>query len=237
MIAARAALLAVSLVVAAPSAAQAPAPAAPPQPPAAPAPAQASLGVASPPGAPEGSVTRFGIGAGIGTRGTAPTVYLPLDAGPVRMELDGSYAKVGTKQVSSTTARVGLGLFALVPIDRAIRCPAGVRLEYARDDVPGATAEAIRFAAAIGGEWAPVPAVALGVETQVGYSAGLGDRVSGVDVSAQAILRVFLSAVRSSRSAGAAAAPQDGRPRRLTKCQRNSDCERPDICFDGYCRH
>jgi hypothetical protein len=181
-------------------------------------------------------VSRFGLGAGIGAGGR-PVLYLPIDVGSVRVELNGAYSRFGRSDLSTTTARVGFGMFGLVPVEPGVRCPLGARFEYVRDGVSGASAEAIRIALAVGGEWVPAPSVSLGVEGQVGYSAGLGDAVSGVDVSAQAILRVFLSSSRSSRSAAAAATPQDARPKRPQKCQRSSDCEPPDICFDGYCRH
>ncbi|HEX9049488.1 MAG TPA: hypothetical protein VF841_03045, partial [Anaeromyxobacter sp.] len=184
------------------------------------------------------TVTRIGLGAGFGTGGAPPVLYLPVDAGQVRVELEGAYDKTGTSAASATRARVGLGMFGLVPVAPATRLDAGLRVQYARDDRTGAgTSEAIRIAAALAGEWFPAPSVSLGVEGQIGYSAGLGHEVSGLNVSAQAILRIFLSTMRSSGSGSAGAEPRDARPKRLKKCQHSSDCERPDICFDGYCRH
>lgn len=232
----RVALVALSLVAASSSAADAPPAAATPQAGAA-APATPTSAASAAPATQLTPVTRIGLGVGIGTGDGSPALYVPVEAGPVRIELDGAYARFGTRDANVTTARLGLGIFGLVPIAPAIRCDAGARFRYARDDLSGAHAsEAIRIAAVLGGEWAPAPAFSIGVEGQVGYSAGLGDAVSGLDVSAQAILRVFLATGKPSRSASAGASQDVARPARLKKCQHSTECERPDICFDGYCR-
>jgi hypothetical protein len=223
-----AALLAASPAVAEPPAASAPA-AAPSSAPAAPA--------AAPAGASEPAGVRFGVGAGIGTGSSAPVLYLPFDGRRVRFELDGAYRKAGTSDASSTASRVGAGLFGLWSVQPSVRGSAGLRVQYLRDALSvgdaSAAVEAVRFAGAVGAEWAPVPTFSIGVEGQVGYSAGLGDAVSALDVSAQAIVRVFLTTGKTS----AAAAQQPAGARRPARCTSNSDCEGLDFCYEGTCRH
>lgn len=222
MTAARAALLAASLLVASRSAAQAP--------------------PAAAPAAREPAEDRAGIGVGIGSGGTS-SLYVPFDVGSTRVELQGAYARTGTEDVHASSTLLGLGLFGLWDVAPATRGSVGGRAQYARDAVSAgdasAHADALRIAFALGAEWVPVPSVSLGAEGQAGYSIGLSNSVSGFDVSAQAILRVFLSSSKAKASASTSGGDGAGtdRPPPPVKCERDSDCSGRDICFNGRCRH
>jgi hypothetical protein len=229
----RAILVVASLLLASPSSAEPP-PATPP--PGSAPDALRAPAAASPvdPAAPTG--VRVGLGVGIGFGGT-PALFVPLDAGARRLEVEGAYESGGTNDLKISNSRLGLGLFGLWGAAPAVRGSAGARVRWERASVGEANADRVRIAAALGGEWVPVPLVSLGVEGQAGYALGWGGAVSGFDVSAQAVLRVFLSELASSGPKPGAATWDRPAPPRGKKCSSKSDCDGLDFCFDGVCRH
>lgn len=194
----------------------------------------------------EKPVARLGIGAGLGgTSLSTPTLYVPLDVGSLRLELEGAYAAGTASDTNATAIHVGLGAFRLVPTLPGIRTYFGGRLQYERLGVTGASSDGVRVAAVLGGEWFPAPAVSVGVEGQLGYSGGsanlpAGSAASrGVATSAQVILRIFLTSFSGgdwSASETPVAEKPAARPP-LVKCQTRSDCSGLDFCYGGVCRH
>jgi hypothetical protein len=240
----RAALLSLPLVIAGSAGAQSPAPATASPPAAAPradAPAQASTSTA--PVAPAGVAAaeqapgRIGIGGAIGTSGLLPALYLPIDVGSVRVEGEVGYVKASTRDSSLSDTRIGIGIFGIGPTSPSVRAYGGVRVQYLRLE-SSRTSEGVRGAAVLGGEWAATPAVAFGVEGQLGYTGAESGSASGLDVSAQAVLRIFLISVGGPASAKPAASTGGGGAKSsgLQKCRTSDDCDR-GICYEGYCRH
>jgi len=179
------------------------------------------------------SVERYGLGVSLGGRGWDPTLYVPMDLDRLRFELEAAYASASADDADASTGRLGVGLFGLVPTSPGIQAYIGGRLQYVHLGVSGGSSDGVRAAFALGGEWAPAPAVALGVECQVGYTAASG-AAKGADTTALAFLRIFLASVspeeRASLEAKKAKAP------RSVKCTQDRDCSGLDICYDGYCR-
>lgn len=247
-----AALLSLTLLVAAPSRAQQPEPAAPAVPAAQPAvqvqrPAEAVPVVAGTATATEAPPARgrWGLGASIASSGEVPTLYLPVDLEGSRLEPELAFAQATIGGARSTAAHLGFGLFRLVPTAPGVQAYWGGRLQYQWANLAGTTFHGARIAAAVGGEWLPVPAVALGVEGQLGYSAmsaslpagSGGVAARGVATSALVFLRVFPGRASPDRER---AAPAQGTPRtppRGTRCKQTADCSGIDMCHDGVCRH
>jgi hypothetical protein len=270
----RAALLSLPLVIAGTAGAQsaAPAPAGPaPANPAAPGagqgagtPVQAAP-AATPPAARASAAGaqqppgRIGLGAAIGTSGVIQALYVPIDVGAVRAEAEVGYVRASADAADASVTRLGIGIFGLAPTSPSVQAYGGVRLQYVHLESRG-TSDALRVAAVLGGEWAAAPAAALGLEGQLGYASS--GSASGVDVSAQVFLRIFLASFGRPASAspapaggGASASPAPAgggasanpaaatgggsAPRKspgLQKCSTSNDCDR-GICYEGYCRH
>lgn len=232
---AHAALLCLPLLAAAEETAP---PAAVPPAPATSAPAAGPVSAAAPAVLPPG---RVGVGVAIGPGEEFPALYLSVDAGALRTELEAAYREDTAGGDRVVAARAGLGLFGLLDTSTGARCALGGRVQWVRWDA-AAPSQGLRVAGVVGAEWSPAPALALGVEGQLGYtiagdhlfrSGGAGaDR--GLDVTAQAFLRVFLAGFE--RTAPAHAAPRDPPPAPPRRCRRMTDCEGPDVCVDGVCQ-
>lgn len=209
-------------------------------PPASPPPAAAPQAAAPPANPAEPAGDRVGLGAGIGSGGTA-ILLVPFDLGATRVELEGAYAKSGTSDLEVSASHLGLGVLGLWAAAPAVRGSAGARVQWERASAGSVTSDAVRVAAALGAEWVPTPAVSLGVEGQAGYAfAAGGSAVGAFDVSAQAVLRVFLSssgAGRAGSEAGKAQGGPGGAPVAPKRCASTWDCDGRDLCLDGVCRH
>lgn len=176
---------------------------------------------------------RYGLGVSLGGRGWDPTLYVPMDLGQLRLEFEAAYTNGSADDADASSGHLGLGVFGLVPTSPGMQAYVGGRLQYVHAAGTGATSNGVRAAFALGGEWAPAPSVALGVEWQVGYTAASG-AAKGVDTTALAFLRVFL--VASSPEERASLAAKQAKAPRTVKCTQDRDCAGLDICFDGYCR-
>jgi hypothetical protein len=217
-----AAVLSLTLLLAAPARAQVSEP-----------PAPAAAGAAQTP-----ELSRLGLGVSFAAPGPASTIYVPMDFGALRVEWEVGYLEAHTGDSRATAGHLGVGVFRLVPTFPGVQAYYGARLQYEWLSAGGEDSNGPRFAAALGGEWLPVPAVAFGVEGQLGYS----DRPASVPAvsgsvatrgfatSALVFLRVFLGGGSTSAAAG----PQ--KPPPPTRCKESADCTEGGICFDGYCR-
>jgi len=192
-----------------------------------------------PPAAP--SASRIGVGAALGPAGAVPRLLFPLDFGALRVEPGLGYSRVPGARDS--VGHAGLGLLALRSALPGTRAYLGGRVEYEWLSSTQLSSHTWRLAGALGGEWIPLPAVALGVELQVGYSNGAAAQTSAkreaIDTSALLFLRVFLAEGTARPSEKRNEPPARGGQQEATplqRCRSTSDCIDGGICIDGACR-
>lgn len=160
------------------------------------------------------------------------------------MRLEGELGYVEGKSSGSRVSRahLGIGAFCLVPTLPGVQAYYGGRLQYEWLTESDTSLDAFRVAAAVGGEWRPVPAVAFGVEGQLGYTdrkasapAISGPVSRGVATSTLVFLRVFPGqSSPGSSSAAPPAGPRKATPRQ--RCEGWADCTGGGVCVEGYCR-
>jgi hypothetical protein len=120
--------------------------------------------------------------AGVGFGGTV--LFFPIQLGSVfRVEPELGYVRIDGSQV----ALVGLGLFVTRDVAPQVRAYVGPRIEYATGEGDNASAVGL----AVGGEWLPVPRVALGAEGRISAAWGGASDVAGT--SGLFFVRVFLN--------------------------------------------
>jgi len=201
---------------AAPSAAESPPAAASPTPaapsaapaaaPAAAAPLPIGARASQPPAQPAaaGHPVRIGLGVALPAAGEFPSFYLPIQVNQgLRVEPELGLVRFDVGSSSATALQIGLGLLGTSSVAPQVGAYGGLRLQIQRLDVSqGGGATNVRVAGVLGGEWQPVPQVAIGVEAQVAYvsldrsitsgASAAGD-ANGLTTAGLLFFRVFLN--------------------------------------------
>jgi hypothetical protein len=157
--------------------------------------------------APSGSATapaaagpHIGLGVSLPGAGEFPSFYVPIQAGPgFRLEPEIGLVRMAVSSGTATAFQVGFGLLRTWPVAPQVGGYAGLRMQVQRLDATGGESITnLRLAAALGGEWFPVPAVSLGAEGQLAYvsfdkaATFTGSTASGLATGALLFLRVYL---------------------------------------------
>jgi hypothetical protein len=131
-----------------------------------------------------------GIGVAIPTASVGfsggTVLFLPIQIGSkLRLEPEFGYAKLSG--MDRSVALIGLGVFATRDVASQVRAYFGPRLEYATSGSDDGGAAGV----AVGGEWLPVPRVALGAEGRLVFAFAGGDDAAAT--SGLLFVRVFLN--------------------------------------------
>lgn len=156
--------------------------------------------VAAPVAAPaEAHRVRVGLGVALPSAGDFPSFYVPIQVNPsLRIEPELGLVRASSGGDDATALQVGLGLLGTGAVAPQVGAYGGLRFQLQRvDGSGGGSLTNVRVAAVLGGEWQPVPQVALGVEAQAAYvsvdGAFLeGQTASGFATAGLVFFRVFL---------------------------------------------
>jgi len=146
---------------------------------------------------------RVGLGVALPAAGDFPSFYLPIQVNQgFRVEPELGLVRFDVGSSSATALQLGLGLLGTSSVAPQVGTYGGLRLQLQRLDASqGGSATNIRVAGVLGGEWQPVPQVAIGVEAQLAYvsldrsitsDASTASNASGLTTAGLLFFRVFL---------------------------------------------
>lgn len=143
---------------------------------------------------------RIGLGVALPTAGDFPSFYLPIQVNQgLRIEPELGLIRLDVNGASGSALQVGLGLLGTSHVAPQVGAYGGLRLQLQRFDSSGSNGYTnVRVAGVMGGEWQPVPQVALGVEAQAAYlsvdrSFGGSSAATGFTTAGLLFLRIFLN--------------------------------------------
>lgn len=170
--------------------------------PATPAPARAQP--ADPPAQaqPPARGPLIGLGVGLLAGGGSPVFYLPVEVRPgLRVEPEFGLVAASSSNASASQTQVGLGVLGVRQLAPQVNAYGGGRFSILMSSATGTESRTgLRWAAVGGGEWLPVPRVALGVELQVAYARTsataantASSTVTSFSTASLALLRIYLN--------------------------------------------
>lgn len=145
-----------------------------------------------------------GLGVALLSADGQPSFFVPMQVSPAfRIEPEIGLARFDVNGDRATAVQLGLGLLRTAGVAPQVGVYGGLRVQFQRFSVTGGEASTnLRLAAVLGGEWQPVPQVALGAEAQAAYlsadkgapaGAGAGSTsATGLATAGLLFFRVFL---------------------------------------------
>jgi len=145
--------------------------------------------------------THIGLGVALPAASDFPSFYLPIQVSAgFRVEPEIGVVRLDVGGESATALQLGLGLLGTRSVAPQVGAYGGVRLQLQRLDASGTDGITnVRVAGVLGGEWQPVPQVALGVEAQLAYVSldraitSTSSSASGLTTAGLLFFRVFLN--------------------------------------------